>query len=98
MTSRTDSTGWLLLALLVALGLLGGKALMEYAHLTLWGLAIGFFICVAFVVVGLPAQLGQTPKNTLVHGAARPATESEAQAAARGGIKTRDIHDQQFPD
>jgi hypothetical protein len=95
---RTDIIGWLLLALLVTLALIGGRALMEYAHLTVWGLALGLFICVAFVVVGLPALVGQTPKNTLVHGAARPATESEAQAAARGGIKTRDIHDQHFPD
>jgi hypothetical protein len=95
---RTDLTGWLLLALLAALALMTGAAVMQYAHLTLWSLALGLFICFAFVTVGLPAQVGQTPKNTLVHGAARPATESEAKAAARGGVKTRDIHDQQFPD
>jgi hypothetical protein len=95
---RTDLTGWLLLALLAALALMAGAAVMQYEHLTPWSLALGLFICVAFVVVGLPAQVGQTPKNTLVHGAARPATESEAKAAARGGVKTRDIHDQQFPD
>jgi hypothetical protein len=94
---RTDLIGLLLLALLAALALMAGAAVIQYAHLTPWNLALGLFICVAFVVVGLPAQVGQTPKNTLVHGAARPATESEAKAAARGGVKTRDIHDQQFP-
>jgi hypothetical protein len=95
---RTDLIGWLLLALLAALALMAGAAAMEYAHLTPWGLALGLFIGVAAIMVGLPAQVGQTPKNTLVHGAARPATEPEAQAAARGGVKTRDIHDQHFAD
>jgi hypothetical protein len=95
---RTDLTGWLLLVLLAALALMAGAALMDYTHLTPWGLTLGLFIGVAAVVVGLPTQIGQTPKNTLVHGAARPATESEAKAAARGGVKTRDIHDQDFAD
>jgi hypothetical protein len=98
VTGRTDLIGWLLLALLAALALMAGAALMHYAHLTPWGLALGLFICVAAVMVGLPAQVGERPKNTLVHGAARPATESEAKAAARGGVKKRDIHDQHFAD
>ena len=95
---RTDLIGWLLLALLAALAFMAGTAIIRYAHLTPWSLVLGLFICLAFVAVGLPAQVSQTPKNTLVHGAARPATESEAKAAARGNVKTRDIHDQQFPD
>jgi hypothetical protein len=95
---RTDLIGWLLLALLAALALMAGAAVMQYAHLTPWSLALGLFVCVAFAVVGLPIQVSQTPKNTLVHGAARPATEPEAKAAARGGTKARDIHDQHFPD
>jgi hypothetical protein len=95
---RTDLTGWLLLALLAALALMAGAALIKYGHLTPWGLALGLFVGAAAVMVGLPAQVGQTPKNTLVHGAARPATESEAKAAASGGVKTRDIHDQHFAD
>jgi hypothetical protein len=95
---RTDLTGWLLLASLAALAFIAGAAVMQYAHLTPWSLALGLFICIAFVAVGLPVQAGQTPKNTLVHGAARPATESEARTAARGSAKTRDVHDQHFPD
>jgi hypothetical protein len=95
---RTDVIGCLLLTFLVALAFMAGAALLLYAHLTLWNLALGLFICIAAIAVGLPTQLGQTPKNTLVHGAARPATESEARIAARGAIKTRDIHEQDFSD
>ena len=71
---RTDLIGWLLLALLAALAFMAGTAIIRYAHLTPWSLVLGLFICLAFVAVGLPAQVSQTPKNTLVHGAARPAT------------------------
>ena len=98
MIGRTDLTGWLLLALLAALALMAGAALVQYAHITPWGLALGLFVCVAFVVVGLPVHTSHTPKNTLVHGAAQPASESEAQAAARGGTKSAPLHHQTFPD
>jgi len=35
---------------------------------------------------------------TKVHGAAQPASECEAQAAARGDTKSAPMHDQTFPD
>ena len=38
------------------------------------------------------------PQNTHVHGAAKPASETEAQAAARGTAKANDVHDEKFPD
>ena len=37
-------------------------------------------------------------RHSQVHGAARPASQAEAQAAASGSTKKGDIHDQTFPD
>jgi len=50
----------------------------------------------AFVL--LHSRTGKTapPKNTFTHGAARPASDAEAQAAARGAVKAREIHEQKF--
>jgi hypothetical protein len=42
------------------------------------------------------ARVSAAPNNSLVHGAARPAEESEAQAAARGTAKTPDLHNRTF--
>jgi hypothetical protein len=99
MTTRDlDATGLLLLALLAALALVAGAAFMDYAHVSPWGLAGALFVIVAFAVVGLPHHGPMAPKNTLVHGAAKPASESEAQAAARGDIKAAPMHGQTFPD
>jgi hypothetical protein len=94
----TDLIGCLLLVLLAALALVAGAVLMQYAHLTALNFLLGFFVCVAFVVVGLPVQVLHTPKNTLVHGAAKPASESEAHAAAHGQVKAAPMHDQTFKD
>jgi len=52
----------------------------------------------AFVAAGLGVQANLTPKNTNVHGDARPASESEAEAAARSGTKPPPHHDRTFPD
>ena len=52
------------------------------------GLALGPF--------DFTPRKAREPENTLVHGAARPATETEAQAAARGAVKAREIHEQTF--
>jgi hypothetical protein len=42
------------------------------------------------------ARVSSAPGNSLVHGAARPAIESEAHAAARGDAKTPDLHNRTF--
>lgn len=42
------------------------------------------------------ARVSAAPGNTLVHGAARPAAEPEAQAAARGVAKAPDLHNLTF--
>ena len=44
------------------------------------------------------ARVSAAPGNTLVHGAARPAAETEAQAAARGTAKAPDLHRLTFKD
>jgi hypothetical protein len=98
MNGRIDLFGWLLIAILAALALAAGAALIAYEHLSLWDLSLGLFIGLAFVAVGLPAQNNTTPKNTLVHVAAKPASESEAQAAARGDRASPALHDRTFSD
>jgi hypothetical protein len=42
------------------------------------------------------ARVSSAPNNSLVHGAARPAEETEAHAAARGDAKTPDLHNRTF--
>jgi len=98
MMRDLDATGLLLLAVLVALALAGGAALMEFGRFTLTQLALFLLAGIAFVVAGLPSAGERAPKNDKVHGAARPASEQEAQAAARGQTKTARLHDQQFPE
>jgi hypothetical protein len=98
MMRDVDATGLLLLALLAALACLAGAAFMDYAHVSPWGLAVGLFVLVAFVAVGLPHRGAPAPKNTLVHGAAKPASEGEAHAAARGNIKPAPMQEQTFAD
>jgi hypothetical protein len=93
-----DATGLLLLAALAVGAVAVGAALIYAGYFTPWGLVIFLAVCGAFLAVGLPSHVTTAPKNTLVHGAARPATETEAQAAARGAVKARDLHEQQFPD
>jgi len=44
------------------------------------------------------ARLSGAPRNTLVHGAARPAAEGEAHAAARGAAKAPDLGKRRFPE
>ena len=40
----------------------------------------------------------ETPKNTLVHGAARPASEAETRTAARGAVTPKPAHESRYPD
>lgn len=94
-----DATGLVLLAALALLAIAAGFAALHFGWFSSsWEFAAWLVVCAAFLVVGLPSHVTTAPKNTLVHGAARPATETEAQAAARGAVKAREIHEQQFPD
>ncbi len=98
MMRGTDALGLLLLAGLVALAASVGAALIEFGFFKPWELAVFLLVGLAFVAVGLPSPGMSAPKNSKVHGAARPAAEQEAQAAARGETKTARMHDQQFSD
>ncbi len=98
MMRGTDALGLLLLAALAALAASVGAALIEFGLFKPWELALFLLVGIAFVAVGLPSHSVPAPKNSKVHGAARPAAEQEAQAAARGDTKTAHLHDQQFPE
>lgn len=98
MRRGTDALGLLLLAGLAALAASAGMALIEFGLFKPWELALFLLVGIAFVAVGLPSPGAAAPKNSKVHGAARPAAEQEAQAAARGETKTARMHDQQFSD
>ncbi len=98
MTRGTDALGLLLLAALAALAASVGAALIQFGFFKPWELALFLLVGLAFVAVGLPSPGTAAPRNSKVHGAARPAAEQEAQAAARGQTKTARMHDQQFPE
>src|ERR1700685_3921977 len=95
---RFDAISVLLLSCLAAAAVGVGAALIYFGYFTPWEFALWLVVCLAFLAVGLPGHVNSAPKNTQVHGSARPATETEAQDAARGAAKARDIHDQHFPD
>ncbi len=93
-----DATGALLLVALGVAAAVAVTALIDRGFFTPWELAIGVFVGAAFLMVGLPGHVHPAPKNTRVHGAAAPASEHEAHAAARGDTKTAPMHDAIFPD
>ena len=64
-----------------------GAALIEFGFFKPWELALFLLVGIAFVAVGLPSHGTSAPKNSKVHGAAAPAAEQEALAAARGKTK-----------
>ena len=98
MMRELDTLGLLLLAGLAALAVSAGMALIEFGFFKPWELAVFLLVGLAFVAVGLPSPGTSAPKNGTVHGAAAPAAEQDALAAARGKTKPSPLHDQQFSD
>jgi hypothetical protein len=98
MTRGTDALGLLLLTGLAALAASVGMALIEFEYFKPWELAVFLLVGLAFVAVGLPSPGTSAPRNSKVHGAAAPAAEQDALAAARGKTKPSPLHDQQFSD
>src|ERR1700759_349081 len=92
----------------VALCLMSGLAAVAVAavfaalHLgwfhSLWEMAAWLGGCFALLAVGLGIQSNAPARNTNVYGDAKPASEAEAQSAARGDTKSGPLHDQTFPD
>ena len=98
MRRGTDALGLLLLAGLAALAVGVGASVIEFGVFKPWELALFLLVGLAFVAVGLPSHGTSAPKNSKVHGAAAPAAEQDALAAARGKTKPSPLHDQQFSD
>jgi hypothetical protein len=98
---RLDAFGLLLVLALGAVAVAGAYAALHFGWFSSpWHFAAWVVVIVAALVLAasLPAYVAPAPKNTLVHGAARPASETEAQAAARGVVKAREIDKQKFTD
>jgi hypothetical protein len=96
---KIDKTSLCLTAVLAALALASAYAALHFGWFSSpWQLAGWLLVGFAFVAAGLGVQGNPTPKNTNVHGDARPASESEAQAAASSGTKSAPLHDKTFPD
>ena len=95
---KIDKLGAALLAALAALALGAGFAALHFGWFrSPWELAGWLVVGLAFVAAGLGVHANLTPKNTNVHGDARPASETEAQAAARSDTKAP-FHDRTFSD
>jgi hypothetical protein len=96
---KIDRLGLTLVAVLAALACGAGYAALHLGWFSSpWELAGWLVVGFAFLAAGLGVQATLTPKNTNVHGAARAASESEAEAAARSGTKPAPLHDRTFPD
>lgn len=96
---KIDKLGLTLVAVLAALALGAGYAALHFGWFrSPWELAGWLVVGFAFLAVGLGVQANLTPRNTKVHGDARPASESEAEAAARTATKPAPLHDRTFPD
>jgi hypothetical protein len=96
---KIDTLGLTLAAVLMVLALGAGFAALHFGWFSSpWELAGWLVVGFAFVAAGLGVQANLTPKNSNVHGAARPASESEAEAAARSGTTPAPLHDRTFPD
>lgn len=96
---KIDALGIFFLGGLLGLLTAAVYATLHFGWFKSWQELAGCLVVgAAFVAIGLGAQGLQAPKNSKVHGAARPASEQEAQAAARGETKAARLHDQQFPE
>ena len=96
---RIDAIGLCLASVLAALALGAGYAALYFGWFrSPWELAGWLVVGLAFVAAGLGVHANMTPKNTNVHGDARPASESEAEASARSDTKPAPLHDKTFPD
>jgi hypothetical protein len=96
---KIDKTGLTLAAVLAALACGAAYAALHFGWFrSPWELGLWLCIGLAFLLGGVGVQVHRAPRNTNVHGDARPASESEAEAAARSGTKPAPHHDRTFPD
>lgn len=90
-----DALGWLFVLGLAVIAFGVGAALLIEHIFTPWGLLAWLGVGVAFAVAGVPA-LRHPKGDSMAHGAARPASEAEAQAAARGEPRGARLDDRKF--
>jgi hypothetical protein len=96
---KIDKLGVTLLTTLIALAVGTVYAALHFGWFeSPLQLAGWLVVGLAFVIAGLGVHTHQIPRNANVHGAARPASESEAQASARGEAKSPSLHDRTFSD
>jgi len=94
-----DKIGLGLVSVLATLALAGAYAALHFGWFRgPWEMAIWLVAGLAFLAAGVGVRANLPARNTDVYGDAKPASESEAQAAARGGTKSGPLHDQTFPD
>lgn len=99
LIKRIDTLGACIILVLAALATGGLYAALHLGWFrSSWEMAAWLVVGLAFLAVGFGVQTTLPPRNTNVYGAAKPASESEAQAAARGSKKAAPLHDQTFPD
>ena len=94
---RPDAIGVALLAGFAVAMIGGGGALLASGLVKPWELTAVLGLGSVLVAAALPRAPASTPRNTHVHGAARPAVEAEAQDAARGNSKTASIRPPRAP-
>ncbi len=95
---RPDILGLALLAGLAAAFIGGGVVLFTTGVIKGWELVTILSFGGVLVAAAHPRAPSTTPHNSMVHGSARPAAESEAHAAARGNVKSAPLHDATFSD
>jgi len=99
VTKRVDTLVVLLVAVLTVLVSGAVYAALHFGWFgSPWQLAVWLLVCVAFLVVGVPAVGHRTTRHTNVHGSARPASQDEARKAAGGDAGASPLHDQTFKD
>ena len=97
MIRRPDAFGVALLIGLAAALLGGGVILIDIGVIKGWECLCIISVGLVLIAAAHPRAPPATPHNSMVHGSARPAAESEAHAAARGETKSAPIHDTTFP-
>lgn len=94
-----DKIGVGLVSVLAGLAFAGAYAALHFGWFrSAWEMAIWLAVGLAFIAAGVGVRANLPARNTNVYGDAKPASESEAQAAARGNTKSGPLHDQTFPD
>src|ERR1700761_6761929 len=96
---KINKTGVFLIAILASVVVGAAYAALEFGLFRGgWEFAGWLAACIAFIAAGVGLHHHRSPKNGSVYGAAQPASEADAQNAARGNVKSAALHEQTFRD